>query len=386
MSENDMIPQSQNSRQRSQRRPGKCSLCEKTGHNIRSCTLYENIRRESINTYMEYLYHCLVGFATKNWDYSSIEDEARENDPYCKPEPKLLEIFQNALQNNISLDTILDKPLDILDNLDNISLKALTYGYQIDFRASRKDIIRLLHYMLVSEADYKWMHSYDTKQCVPYIVHSSTYLQVLEHNNAKIFEFSILKNDALAIASLYNIEYRNERLRTLYDQSRIILRNQNIELRRYDHRLMDLDRHLQRIENDIASVSSFRDTVLNRSNAIRQEMALFPEDIVMKKSVQIVQESHNIKELPVIDCPICYEDFTEDYVVKINCGHYFCNSCILNTVLKKFDINKHELKCDCPLCRKQIQKIYGNKSILEKNLKRLVRTHHISSDIYDSIG
>lgn len=368
------------------RRPGKCSLCQKTGHNIRSCTLYENVRRDSINTYMQYIYHCIVGFATKNWDYSSIEDEAREEDPYCKPDPKLLEIFQNALQNEISLDTILDKPLDMLYELDNVSLKALTYGYQIDFRAPRQDIIRLLHYMLVSEADYKWMHSYDTKWCVPYIVHSSTYLPVLENNNAKIFEFTILKDDSLVIASLYNLDFRRERLRTLYDQSRRILRNQNNELRRYDHRLMDLDRHLQRIERDITSVTSFRDTVSRRATSIRQEMVLFPEDIATMKSIKILQASHKIDQLQAKECPICYEDFTSDAVTKTNCGHHFCNSCILNTVVKKFDVTKHDLKCDCPLCRTQIRKLYGDKTLLLKELKYLARTYHISSDIHDSIG
>ena len=368
------------------RRPGKCRLCQKTGHNIRSCKLYENVRRDSVNKYMEYLYHCIVGFATKNWDYTTVEIGNREEDPYCKPSEDLLEMFQNALQTETPLNVLLEKPLKLLHDLDDLSLKALTYGYQIDFRASREDIILLLHYVLISEADYKWMHSYEIKYCVPYIIHSSTYLSILENNNAKIFDFSILFAESLAVAGLYDLPYRNERLRNLYQQSQLILRSQTREIRRQEQRLADLDRSLERIELDIISVASFRDNTLIRANYTREELLLFPEEIVTMKSIQIVQEKQKVDQLRITECPICYELLTDDSTTKVNCGHYFCSLCILNTIVKKFDIDKHDIKCDCPLCRTPIQKLFGQTQQLQSELKYIVRTNRIPRDIYDSIG
>jgi len=46
-------------------------------------------------------------------------------------------------------------------------------------------------------------------------------------------------------------------------------------------------------------------------------------------------------------CPICYENFNEDNIIKTNCSHLFCKQCITKLVNLK-----------CPMCRQEITKLY----------------------------
>tara|TARA_B110001469_G_scaffold79146_1_gene74874 strand:+ start:1825 stop:2727 length:903 start_codon:yes stop_codon:yes gene_type:complete len=49
-----------------------------------------------------------------------------------------------------------------------------------------------------------------------------------------------------------------------------------------------------------------------------------------------------------VQCSICYETHTKDNIVKTNCGHEFCNSCIENW---KTECYRNHNDATCPLCR-----------------------------------
>lgn len=67
-----------------------------------------------------------------------------------------------------------------------------------------------------------------------------------------------------------------------------------------------------------------------------------------------------------MECPICFENFENSFIVKIPCKHVFCLNCILNFI-----------NFECPLCRKsmlnkipeKLLNIIKNNSKYEKSIK-----------------
>jgi hypothetical protein len=63
-----------------------------------------------------------------------------------------------------------------------------------------------------------------------------------------------------------------------------------------------------------------------------------------------------------IECCVCMENITEHCL--LSCQHMFCLSCIKKTFV---------IKKECPLCRKNINKIFVT---TQENKKKLMETHH----------
>ena len=58
------------------------------------------------------------------------------------------------------------------------------------------------------------------------------------------------------------------------------------------------------------------------------------------------QSEERENEIRDTECPVCQEEMTEDKATKLNCGHKFCNKCLITA------LQTDNLKC--PLCRKPI--------------------------------
>ena len=58
------------------------------------------------------------------------------------------------------------------------------------------------------------------------------------------------------------------------------------------------------------------------------------------------RERERENEIRDTECPVCQEEMTEDKATKLNCGHKFCNKCLITA------LQTDNLKC--PLCRKPI--------------------------------
>ena len=55
-------------------------------------------------------------------------------------------------------------------------------------------------------------------------------------------------------------------------------------------------------------------------------------------------------------CPICYEEFDENKIIKSdNCDHFICQSCFCNS------FNSNPI-VDCPMCRSQFKNTLGKTS------------------------
>ena len=67
-------------------------------------------------------------------------------------------------------------------------------------------------------------------------------------------------------------------------------------------------------------------------------------------------------------CPICYEDFPCTTLVKTNCSHSFCETCVINTI-KILSDNKN---LSCAMCRSDIHHLSCYSPETNTNLKNIL--------------
>ena len=111
------------------------------------------------------------------------------------------------------------------------------------------------------------------------------------------------------------------------------------------------------------------------------------EDIThILAAIKIIDTKNNNTE-NLEKCPICYNDFTTNFV-KIDCGHIFCHKCLVTWIIKKYveTINDNRTVtfnidniCTCALCRKTIKFIYGEKNSLTKYINKVSEKHNIQN-------
>lgn len=374
MAEVEAQPVQEQQQEPRQKKRVKCRLCKKEGHNIRSCNLFEESKRAAIYQYESWLHHCIVSFTTPQDDRVTFEG-------LIEPDDELVALFQEQQNEPDGLEKILKTPTKWLKNIDEMAYNGLVHGYCINKNGRREDIILLLHYILLSEADVRWMRSFDIEKALPYIIKSKTYLNHLEHVNMNIITFDILMNNLPIIASLHSDVARDDRIRSLYYSSTRSLQYTYQDLTRNDRRLQDVERGLRRAQYEYNTVIEQRDSITQRRDFYMHELSLFPPGC-LKPQIKI-NKCHNSH---VIECPICYETTDKDTYVKLHCAHEYCVNCILNTILKKYNRNSHTLQCDCPMCRKPIHNLYGNIDIIKSHFESLKESHRISNHLLDIIG
>jgi hypothetical protein len=77
----------------------------------------------------------------------------------------------------------------------------------------------------------------------------------------------------------------------------------------------------------------------------------------------------SIKEfsLDIHDCPVCYCNHEINNIIETSCNHSYCKNCIV-THIKSFK-NKLTLPA-CPMCRKQIDRLFANNTALIEDVSR----------------
>ena len=350
-----------------QRRAIKCSLCSKTGHNVRSCTLFETVRRDTILHYMTWLNQCICGYSNQ---WNDFTDEIS---------PETLEVLRSAT----SLSDILKKPLPWLDNIEDLSLKSLVYGYKMNKKGTRQKKIELLHYIFIGEADRAWLASLEIGKAVPYLVNSSNYIFALAFANDQIFHFVDLMTDEFGLLNNETLDatFRQDRMRTLYNVNHRMVRFFNQDISRYDRQIRDTQRQLLRLQAELGRLQNKKETITQRHIIAMSELALFPPNL-SKPQIELVDKTIH----QPIECAICYENIKAKNVTHLNCEHSFCIHCILNTVLTQYKSNEHKLDCNCPICREKIKTIYGNAEKLKDRLQHQMHSNRINADISDLIG
>jgi hypothetical protein len=364
------------------RRHITCRLCGTIGHNIRSCSLHEITKKQAILYYKTFIFYAIVG-CSFSWDNDELRNYPVSN---MTLEQDYINIFNIYRNEENALEKILDHKISWLSNIEDVPLKSLIYEYNINNSASKENVIELLHYIFISEADNEWMFNYDIQNCVPYIVNSYSHIQTLENANAKIFTYPIINNHRNIIQNLYNLSYREERIRILYEQNRRILRFQNSDLHRQDTRIQEIDRQISRLQRERHSQQVRLESISDRRDTLAREIELFPDGIYPKK-IKIVHSTDISSDGHSVECPICYDDLEDTTdIVKIDCGHMYCSHCLVNTVLKKYDYRQHRIDCACPLCRNNISNIYGDKQTILKDIEKYLRVNRLHQDVLDIIG
>jgi hypothetical protein len=356
---------------RTQRRTIKCSLCGKTGHNVRSCTLFDTVRAEAITQYMIWLSYCLRGYPTK-WASESYAAEMS---------PEMLESLRNSTA--LSLTDMWKEPIPWLKNIDDLNLKCLTHGYHINKKGTKQRRLELLHYTFISESDKTWLLTNDTKESVvPYIVSSSNFIVELQWANDQIFQYvDVMTEEFALLHETPNSTYRQDRLRLLYNTNVRSVRYFNQDLNRYDRQIRDNQRHMVRMQAEMIRLQDKRETILQRRRSVMAELLLFPP-LLTKPQIEFVEKAI----IHSIECAICYENIKAKNVTHLNCEHSFCIHCIMNTVLTQYKSVEHKLECNCPICREKIKTIFGNVGKLKDRLQHQMAANRINADISDLIG
>lgn len=358
--------------QEQRRRTIRCSLCNEVGHNVRSCRLFETVKINGIKTYQHWLYHCIVGYSYK-WDYSNMPDNEKYID---SANPEWLEEYSQLE----SLTQVLEHKIDWMTNISDLHLKALIYGYQLDKNAPKESIIQLLHYNFICEADKTWMQSYEVSEALPYIIHSTRHIDYLEQVQMSIFQYlDFVINETTLVNGLHTVGSREEKVRTLHNQTKRLIRHINVDMERNGRKRRELQRSLIQIQSQLQSTLDQKEEIVQRKERYLHELSLFPEGIIKP----LIEITNNDKETS-IDCPICLE--TVKHTVQLNCKHHFCIQCILNTVIKKYNITQHKLECGCPICRTKIVKIKGNVNNIKTRLNHVLQAHRIHDDMSDIIA
>ena len=98
--------------------------------------------------------------------------------------------------------------------------------------------------------------------------------------------------------------------------------------------------------------------------------------VVTRRDYGIIVESKSFEEAMRIrdeagglcNCPICYDDFPCTNLVKTNCSHSFCETCVINTI-KILPDNKN---LSCAMCRSDINHLSCYTSHTNTNLKNIL--------------
>jgi len=350
-----------------QRRPIKCSLCSKTGHNVRSCTLFDTVKRDAMFHYMNWTNQAICGFSNQ---WNDLTDEIS---------PENLE----TLRNTASLRDILREPLPWLNNIDDLALKSLIHGYRMNKKGTKQKKIELLHYIFIGEADLAWQLSSDIAKAVPYLIHSSNYIGELEFVNDQIFRYVDLMTEEFTFINnvTHDAFSRQERMRALYNVNSRMVRYLNQDLTRYDRQIRETQRQLLRMQSEMGRLQNKKETIMQRRTIAMNELTLFPPNL-SKPQIEIIEKDIHHS----IECAICYDNIKAKNVTYLNCEHSFCIHCILNTVLTQYKSAEHKLECNCPICREKIKTICGNSDKLKERLQHHMHSHRINADISDLIG
>lgn len=357
------------------RRKVSCRLCKQEGHNIRGCKVFENVRKKANEQYDSWLHHCIVGMANGWTDFGSYRNTLIAPSDHFKTVLEKYRHLPNALEK------ILDEPVEWLTTRSDIEINGLMYGYHIDTNAPRSQVLSLLHYNFLSEADASWMRNYDVERALPYVLQSIESIDVLEEANAQIFNYPILQDEIRMVAGLHSKEAREDRIRILYLSTQRILRQNRIEISRIGRQFQEVERTYYRIQRQYNNIRDIHNNALELRERYMQELNLFPEDclkakIQLQNNSQITDSTH--------DCPICLDPVKTQ--VTLGCGHKYCAKCILKTVFEKYNAYHHLMDCTCPLCRTPIKQMQGDLPDINACVSQYKQDYHIHEDIRDLIG
>jgi hypothetical protein len=361
-----------------------CSLCKKKGHNIRGCKIPKKIASECIIYYRKAF---LISFLYCNTDLNNEIIEKINN--------YNLDSLIELIKKKKPLYDILLSNIEYINNLSDNSFKALTVYYDLNrFKIPKSDMCKILNTVISVKSDYDLLYSYDTsfEQCVEYIKKTLEYENILTK----------ISDDAKSTISLHSINIKNNSLTFTLNTIRI----QRLKILRYINTdsIYRIDTELQRQHIQITNYSNEIDDLLERIEIINKNILENEKDKkILIKNKEIFNDINRLlASIRIIhadkitysdkQCPICYNEYSDKNAVKINCGHVFCNKCLIKCIIDKYIELKHNSNlhiinsldniCNCAMCRRIIFSIEGNEENLKKYLTKISESRNIENIHY----
>lgn len=357
-----------------------CSLCKKKGHNVRGCSIPTNMAKESLYYYKEFIKLCILNHS-EEWNNDILND--------FNPEYNF-DTAIKLMKNNESLYNILNSNVTYLENLNNNSFKALCIYYDLKrFVVPKNDICKILNTVLLIKADTELVNSYNI---------SPNSVEYIKKTLPTVESFTEITNDCKNIVSIHSININNDKLIFTSKETRIqklrrlrFINNDNIIKLNYElSRLKLCIRTYTEDIEDLFEKIHYTNQTINEINNEREHFyvndSCFTDITHILAAIKIIDtENNNINMLE--KCPICYSECTENFV-KIDCGHVFCNKCLITWIIKKYVETVNESRtvtfnvdniCTCALCRKTIKCIYGGKNTLLKYINKISEKHNIQN-------
>lgn len=339
----------------------RCRQCREAGHNIRNCPLKERIHQEALAEYQQWIHFCMVDFHFCNkWNYEPNGIHPAPTDI------NLLQLFLETRDLANPLETVLKTPTSWIKNQSIEHLRVLGHFYNFPKTEPYKNLSKdewvvLLHFLLFLEVEKNCTRIHDVQEAVVFLSSSIASFPVLEllfqHiNSLPLMLPYVILNKSLHLRPLSERYLRVSEMRKNTTRSLRLMQQElndnyreEVGIRR---RINDLRLRRARIENESRRIES---RVIKYEN----EMILFltlppdPPKITFHEEQEPATEE--------IICSICYEPTQPLDIVKLNCKHEFCASCMFQTISGKFNNTTLNLdECSCPYCRGIISKIYGN--------------------------
>ena len=383
---------------RQPRRQPRCSQCNQQGHNISTCPIFELFHNEAIENYKTWLQQCIVDYHLHQWQYTP---EVRDTlDETFRTELDELRLLPYPM----GLETLLKRHNAWIKSKSRDELKILGRVYNLNryiqqYQFTDDELREILHILLLIEADRKLVNGVNLTEVLPYLQYSIISFSLF-HNIVEHFH-SIPNIDASHIflinyLHVYTIRERVEKIKRLHASSLRSIRTLRTELisnqgdlSRINRELRELRQRRERLQQEQLRLSNSRTRIEQRLEVYESEFTLFnflPEDPPV---IQFEQQTFKYEE--PVDCPICLDPISLHNISRVDCHHTYCASCIVQTLFAKYSTlyraNAENFKCYCPLCRSELNKVYGNVDVLFNTLENLCKPSNVSfQDIRKIIG
>jgi hypothetical protein len=386
--------------QRPQRRQPRCSQCNKQGHNITTCPTFELFHHEAMEYYKKWMQQCIVDYHIHQWQYSpdvinTIDETFRAQMEETRSLPYPLGIETILKQGNPWIKSKTRDELKLLVRVYNLT----RYTNQNEF--TDDELREILHVLLLVDADRKLVNGLNLTEVLPYLQYSIICYPLLR--NIMNHFFTIPNIDAhhvflINYLHLYNIHERAEKIKRLHSLSLRTIRtlrndlasNQG-DMSRINRELRELRQRRERLQQEQLRLTNNRARIEQRLETYETEFNLFSFLPDEPPVIQFEEESSESSADTDIDCSICFETVDRINICNLDCRHKFCNSCIIQTMIAKYKLSYNatvdNFRCDCPLCRNEIRKVYGNVNMLFNTLETLCKPCNVSfQDVRRLIG
>lgn len=361
-----------------QRNVRRCTQCRQEGHNIRNCPIFPRTHKRALRKYEEWITHCIVDYYCQDaWNYSV--------EPYNIAQPEnteLMTFLMDNRNNENALTDVIKTPYEWLTIQTIETLRILAHVYSIPYkrepykRYTKEQWIETLHLILVLEADKIMVRQYSVPDVLMYLNSSIQGYSALEYIYDKALENIPNILDANTHLHIKPLDERYQRVRELRYYSTRNLRFATHDLERNQRDLRDIRRRLSELRNQRTRLENNQQQLEERVRNYEIEISMF--DNLPPEPPKILLYENNNRFVIDTFCPICYEDIPLENMCTIECCHSFCNTCIFQTIIMKYKHRDNVLEdCSCPMCRKSIKKMFGNRENMVRSFTQIIQKNNI---------